>query len=47
MWEGKPKWNGEINPFQIGTFLGKFFPIIHNEPFLIKIEGSEDFFFFI
>jgi len=44
-WEGKPKWNGEYASF--GKVMGKLFPVMGVEPFLIAIEGSDDMFFML
>ena len=44
-WEGKPKWSGEYAKF--GDVVGKLFPVVMNEPFLIAIEGCNDLFFML
>ena len=42
-WQGKPKWDGEYKKF--GPVVGKMFPTVKGEPFVIAIEGSNDMFF--
>lgn len=45
-WDGKPKWDGKYVEF--GPIEGKLFPVIMgNIPFIIQIEGSNDYFFMI
>jgi len=41
--EGKPKWDGNYGKF--GPVVGKIFPTVAGEPFVIAIEGSNDMFF--
>lgn len=44
-WNGKPTWDGSYGNF--GDVVGKLFPVVENQPFLIAIEGSNDLFFML
>lgn len=43
--EGPPRWNGKY--VDLGPIVGKVFPVVLGQPFVITIDGSDDLFFTI